>query len=239
MTSVEDETAEVRLRGLSVLLSGLPSKGALEPDVYIHVRPGTSAPYICTHEGSEAPADQKVFTASDDAAFVRMLKAKQPAGKGLQAGSKPGQDSSKATASATGGKRAASTELAQPVRKKSAFSAALAAAAARPGSKADSGTAQPLAAAAGSGSSTAEGAAGARSATARPAAAALTAAVQGQDPGGSARKVFSQEELKSKPVKDLKELCKARDLAVSGTKEVLTQRLIEHQRRAKRAQQPS
>ncbi|KAG1664009.1 hypothetical protein FOA52_010525 [Chlamydomonas sp. UWO 241] len=57
----------------------------------------------------------------------------------------------------------------------------------------------------------------------------------GADTNSNSKRVYSQEELRSRSVKELSELCKARNLPVTGKKEVLMGRLIDLQRRQKQA----
>lgn len=207
----------VQGNGVTEGLLNLPSKGLFASDSYFTLsrRPQV---YLATHARASAPPDQVVTTDQSAEAFIRLLKRRQEVSVGVT-GAKKG-----AAGGASGAvKRPAATlSKAEPAPKKQAIGiaaglAALSSRTAGPAGTASaaakSGSAHAGAAAGGSGpnSSAAAGAVPCTSTAtpgappARAAAAALVQAVQqGAAAQAASRQIFSQEELKAKPVKDLK-----------------------------------
>jgi len=62
-----------------------------------------------------------------------------------------------------------------------------------------------------------------------------TQAAAGTVEAGGSRQVFTQDELNKKTAKELQQVLKARSLPVTGRKEELVRRIVDYQRRLKRA----
>lgn len=200
-------------------LLNLPTRGLFSESFISHSSPKL---YVATHDRALPPADQIIASEQSTEAFIRMLQRKNNSGEA-------GGTAGKKTA---GAKRGLNDKVDEQPKKK--LSLGLAAglaqisgpkksasldgpsstgaegphAAGPSSSKAAAGAAQKRpAAAAARPMSVKPGLFGAQGAAApRAAAAALSAAVQQQGAEGpsGARRTFTQEELQSKPVKDLK-----------------------------------
>lgn len=194
-------------------LANLPFNGLLQQPEALGGLKQRLRTYICTGE-TPGPGPQIVSTDQSTAAWVRVLKKKE---QSINSSRKiPASSDAKA-------KRPLENKPDEgPSKKLSLFASPPAA------------TLQPR----GFGAinrPTGQGLQAANITSGREALEQSAGAAQPQGP----RRTFTFEELKVKSNKDLQELLKSRGLPVTGKKEELLRRLMDYQRRMKRAQQPS